>query len=151
MTLTVKTPRDLLEMVGTDLGSSSWIEVTQNDIDLFAEATRDHQWIHTDVERAAHGPFGTTIAHGYLTLALVIPLWSELLVVEGVGMSVNYGLNKLRFPAPVPSGSRVRLSARIADVSDVTGGVQVVVDMTMEIEAAEKPACVAQAVYRFYE
>lgn len=151
MTTTVASPHDLLELVGTDLGSSSWIEVTQRDIDLFAEATKDDQWIHTDAERAAQGPFGTTIAHGYLTLALVIPLWSELLDVRNAGMAVNYGLNRLRFPAPVPSGGRVRLSAVIAEAREVTGGVEVVADMSMEVEGSEKPACVLQAVYRFYD
>lgn len=151
MTTTVATPHELLGLVGTDLGSSSWIEVTQRDIDLFAEATKDDQWIHTDAERAAQGPFGTTIAHGYLTLALVIPLWSELLDVRNAGMAVNYGLNRLRFPAPVPSGGRVRLSATIAGAREVTGGVEVIADMSMEVEGSEKPACVLQAVYRFYD
>ncbi|MFZ0013169.1 MAG: MaoC family dehydratase, partial [Acidimicrobiia bacterium] len=109
MTLVVDNPSDLLDQPkGLDLGKSSWLEVTQHDVNLFADATKDHQWIHVDPERAAAGPFGGTIAHGYMSLALVIPLWSELLVVNGVGMSVNYGLNRLRFPAPVPVGSRIR-------------------------------------------
>ncbi len=152
MPLTVDKPSDLLDLEeGTDLGESSWIEVTQDDIDTFADATRDHQWIHVDPERAADGPFGSTIAHGYLTLALVIPLWSELLQVENVGMSVNYGLNRLRLPAPVPVGSRIRLQGKVASASEVAGGVQVVADLTMEIEGSEKPALVAEAVYRFYD
>lgn len=152
MPLSVDKPSDLLELeAGTDLGASSSIEITQEDVDTFADATRDHQWIHVDAERAAQGPFGSTIAHGYLTLGLVIPLWSELLQVEKVGMAVNYGLNRLRFPAPVPVGSRVRLQGRLASVSEVSGGVEVVADLTMEIEGSEKPALVAEAVYRFYD
>ncbi|MFP3880913.1 MAG: MaoC family dehydratase [Actinomycetota bacterium] len=152
MAIAVDKPTDLLDLeAGTDLGESSWIEITQNDIDTFAEATRDHQWIHVDPERAAKGPFGSTIAHGYLTLGLVIPLWSELLQVEKVGMAVNYGLNKLRLPAPVPVGSRIRLAGKVASAREVPGGVEVVADLTMEIEGAEKPALVAEAVYRFYD
>ena len=152
MPLTVEKPSNLLDLEeGTDLGESSWIEITQDDIDTFAAATRDHQWIHVDPERAADGPFGSTIAHGYLTLALVIPLWSELLQVEKVGMAVNYGLNRLRFPAPVPVGSRIRLQGKLASVSEVSGGVQAVADLTMEVEGSEKPALAAEAVYRFYD
>jgi acyl dehydratase len=152
MPVSVATPSDLLELEdGFDLGASSWIEITQGDIDTFADATRDHQWIHVDPERASRGPFGSTIAHGYLTLGLVIPLWSELLQVERVGMSVNYGLNRLRFPAPVPVGSRIRLLGRLASASEVPGGVQVVADLTMEIDGSEKPALAAEAVYRFYD
>ena len=150
MPLNVSSPADLLDHQGADLGSSSWFEVTQRDVDLFAEATHDHQWIHVDPERAAKGPFGTTIAHGYMSLALVIPLWSEMLVVDDVGMSINYGLNRLRFPAPVPVGSRVRLAGKIASVTEVTGGIEVVADVSMEVEGSEKPALVAEAVYRFY-
>ncbi|MGA7270914.1 MAG: MaoC family dehydratase, partial [Acidimicrobiia bacterium] len=116
-----------------------------------ADATRDHQWIHVDPERAAEGPFGSTIAHGYLTLGLVIPLWSELLRVENVAMAVNYGLNRLRFPAPVPVGSRIRLEGSLASAREVEGGVEVVADLTMLVEGLDKPALVAEAVYRFYE
>ncbi len=152
MPLSVEKPSDLLDLEdGTDLGESSWIEITQADIDTYADATRDHQWIHVDPERAAGGPFGSTIAHGYLTLGLVIPLWSELLQVEQVGMSVNYGLNRLRFPAPVPVGSRIRLKGELASATEVAGGVQVVADLSMEVEGSEKPALVAEAVYRFYD
>jgi len=152
MPITVDTPSDLLELEeNADLGASSWIEITQEDIDTFADATRDRQWIHVDPERAAEGPFGSTIAHGYLTLGLVIPLWSELLQVENVGMSVNYGLNKLRFPAPVPVGSRIRLLGKLASASEVIGGVQVAADLTMELEGSEKPALAVEAVYRFYD
>ena len=152
MPLTVEKPSDLLELPeGTDLGKSSTIEITQDDIDTYADATRDHQWIHVDPERAADGPFGSTIAHGYLTLGLVIPLWSELLQVEEVGMAVNYGLNRLRFPAPVPVGARIRLEGKLASASGVPGGVEVVADLTMKVEGSEKPALVAEAVYRFYD
>ena len=116
MALKVDRPQDLLELPqGLDLGRSSWLEVTQKEVDMFADATRDHQWIHVDTERAAKGPFGTTIAHGYMSLALVIPLWSELLTVDEVGMAVNYGLNRLRFPAPVPVGSRIRLAGTLPE------------------------------------
>jgi len=151
MSVTVQRPQALLGLDGTDLGTSEWLEVTQKDIDLFAEATRDHQWIHTDVDRAAEGPFGTTVAHGYLTLSLVIPMWSELLVVEEFSMAVNYGLNRVRFPAPVPSGSRIRLAGTIATTRAVQGGVEVVANLAIEIEGSEKPACVLEAVYRFYD
>ncbi len=152
MTLTVDKPSDLLDLEeGTDLGVSSSIEITQQDIDTYADATRDHQWIHVDPERAAEGPFGSTIAHGYLTLGLVIPLWSELLRVENVAMAVNYGLNRLRFPAPVPVGSRIRLEGSLASAREVEGGVEVVADLTMLVEGLDKPALVAEAVYRFYE
>ncbi len=120
-------------------------------MNTFADATDDHQWIHTDVERARSGPFGGTIAHGYLTLALVIPLWSELVDVPGVRMAVNYGLNRVRFPAPVPAGGRIRLSADVVSVEDVApDGVQLVADFTVELEGSGKPAVVAQVVYRYY-
>ena len=152
MALSVERPSDLHDVEdGTGLGKSSWIEITQEDIDLFAAATRDRQWIHVDPRRAAEGPFGSTIAHGYLTLSLVIPLWSELLQVEKVGMAINYGLNRLRFPAPVPVGSRVRLAGKLASAREVPGGVEVTADLTMEIEGGDKPALAAAAVYRFYD
>lgn len=152
MPLTVETPSDLLDLSpGHDLGVSSWIEITQEDVNTYAEATRDHQWIHVDPQRAAQGPFGGTIAHGYLTLGLVIPLWSELLRVDRVGMAINYGLNRLRFPAPVPVGARIRLTGRIAAVEEVPNGVQVTADLSMEIEGQDKPALAAEAIYRFYD
>ena len=152
MPISVDNPSVLLDLdEGIDLGESSWIEITQDDIDTYANATRDHQWIHVDPKRAAAGPFGSTVSHGYLTLGLVIPLWSELLQVEKVGMAVNYGLNRLRFPAPVPVGSRIRLQGKMAAVSEVAGGVEVVADLRMEVEGSEKPALVAEAVYRFYD
>jgi acyl dehydratase len=151
MTTTIQNPDELLGYIGQDLGTSSWLEVPQGDINLFAEATHDHQWIHTDVERAKSGPFGGPIAHGYLTLSLLIPLWSQILVIANLGMAVNYGLNKVRFPAPVPAGSRVRLTATLAGAEEIKGGgVQAVVDVVMQLESTDKPACVAQMVHRYY-
>jgi acyl dehydratase len=144
------TVTDLVSLAGTDLGDSSWIEITQDRVNTFADATDDHQWIHVDVERAAAGPFGGPIAHGYLTLSLLIPMFSELLEVEGASMTVNYGLNKVRFPSPVPVGSRIRTHGSITEVTEVKGGFQVVVDLTVEIDGSAKPACAAQGVYRFY-
>src|SRR3954465_5978068 len=114
MTTTVPTPKGLLSLGGVQLGTTSWVEVTQDQVNTFADATGDHQWIHVDPERAASGPFGGTIAHGYLTLALIIPLWTSLLEIENLGMGVNYGLNKVRFPSPVPVGGKMRLTAHIA-------------------------------------
>jgi len=142
---------ELKALAGADLGHSGWLEITQDRVDLFGDATGDRQWIHVDPERARGGPFGGTIAHGYLTLSLVIPLFNEMLVMQDIGMAVNYGLNKVRFPAPVPVGSKIRLAGRLGEVEDVSGGgVQVVVDFTIQIEGKDKPACVAQAVYRYY-
>ena len=149
--LKVEKPQDLLQHVGKELGPSEWLTVTQDMIDKFADATGDHQWIHVDPERAAAGPFGGTIAHGYLTLSMVIPLFSELLEVRGITMDINYGLNKVRFPAPVPVGSRIRLAARLGAVEDAgVNAVQAVIDCTIEVEGSEKPACAAQAVLRYY-
>ncbi|MFG2960729.1 MaoC family dehydratase [Streptomyces sp. NPDC048291] len=150
MTVTVNGLAELKKIAGSDLGSSDWIEVTQDRIDTFADATGDHQWIHVDPERAAAGPFGAPIAHGYLTLSLFIPLFTELLDVQGVTTKVNYGLNKVRFPSPVKAGSRIRLAARLAEVEDVPGGVQIAVDGTIEIEGGAKPAAVLQSLSRFY-
>ena len=151
MSTTVKTPKDLHDLVGQSLGTGEWLEVPQSDIDLFARATHDDQWIHIDVERAKSGPFGETIAHGFLTLSLLIPLWSRLLVIEDVGMAVNYGLNKVRFPAPVPAGSKIRLSATVLSVEDVAGGaVQLTAQGTVECDRASKPVCVAEMVHRYY-
>jgi acyl dehydratase len=151
MTTTVQNPASLTGYVGQDLGTSGWLEVPQADINLFAQATHDDQWIHTDPERARSGPFGGPIAHGYLTLSLLIPLWSQILVISELGMAVNYGLNKVRFPSPVPAGSRVRLTASLASVEELAGGgVQAVVDAVMEREGSGKPVCVAQMVHRYY-
>jgi acyl dehydratase len=126
--------------------------VTQDRVNRFADATSDHQWIHVDTPRAAAGPFGGTIAHGYLTLSMVIPLFAELLEVTGVSMGINYGLNKVRFPAPVPGGAKIRLAGTVAAVEPVGDGqaVQVTADVTVEVDGGGKPACVAQAIYRYY-
>jgi acyl dehydratase len=149
---TITHPKDLLTMVGDDLGSSPWLDVSQERINVFADATDDHQWIHVDVERAKDGPFGGPIAHGYLTLSLLIPLWSQILVIEELDMAVNYGLNKVRFPAPVPAGSRVRVTASLADAEEVAGGgIQATIDAVMEVEGATKPVCIAQMVHRYYK
>jgi len=143
---------ELKTLAGSDLGTSEWITVDQNQINTFADATDDHQWIHVDPEKAKDGPFGGPIAHGYLTLSLIIPLWTNLLDVEDVTTKVNYGMNKVRFPAPVPAGARIRLRGKLADVEGVAGdGVQLTADLTVEIEGGGKPACVAQTVMRFYK
>ena len=147
---TIAHPKDLLAMIGQDLGTSPWLEVSQQRIDTFADATDDHQWIHVDVEKAKAGPFGGPIAHGYLTLSLVIPLFGEILEIEGVRMGVNYGLEKVRFPHPVPVGSKIRLNAKVVSVEDVPGGTQSTFDFTVEIDGVAKPACVARTVYRQY-
>ncbi|MCH6159875.1 MaoC family dehydratase [Streptomyces marispadix] len=142
---------ELKALAGRDLGSSDWLEITQERIDTFADATGDHQWIHVNPEEAAAGPFGATIAHGYLTLSLVIPLFTELLEIGGVSMSVNYGLGKVRFPSPVPVGSRIRLTGKVGSVVEVSGGgVQMELDFAVERDGSDKPACVGQALYRHY-
>jgi acyl dehydratase len=146
----VETLDDLRPLVGTELGSSNWIEIDQARINAFADATDDHQWIHIDPDRAKDGPFGTTIAHGYLTLSLLAPMWSEILHVTNVTTRVNYGLGKVRFPAPVPVGSRIRMTATLAALEDVPGGVQLTVDAVVELEGGVKPVCVAQPIFRFY-
>ncbi|MGW0823232.1 MaoC family dehydratase [Streptomyces sp. NPDC002845] len=150
MSITVNGLDELKKLAGSDLGTSEWIEITQERINTFADATGDHQWIHVDPERAKEGPFGAPIAHGYLTLALFIPLFTELLDVQGVTTKVNYGLNKVRFPSPVKVGSRIRLVGKLASVEDVPGGVQIAVDGTIEIEGGAKPAAVLQSLSRFY-
>jgi acyl dehydratase len=134
---------------GTHLGFSEWMEITQERVNLFADATGDHQWIHVDPARAKDGPFGTTIAHGYLTLSITNHLFPQLLRVTGVAMGINYGANKVRFPAAVPVGTRIRMGCEILDTEDVPGGVQVTTRNTVEIEGGEKPACVVDAVSRF--
>ena len=141
---------DLPGLAGTHLGYSEWHPVEQEQVDLFADATGDHQWIHVDPERAKTGPFGGAIAHGYLTLSLAPVLLSEVFRVEGMTFGVNYGCNKVRFPSPVKVGAKVRLGAQVAQVEDVEGGVQVTYDVTIECEGAAKPSCVAQVVYRYY-
>jgi acyl dehydratase len=141
---------ELKALAGTDLGATDWFPVTQDRVNLFADATDDHQWIHIDPQRAADGPFGGTIAHGYLTLSLLIPLFNQLLEVRGVGMSINYGLEKVRFPSPVKVGAKIRLLGRVESVEDVKGGVQMALAFTVESDGSPKPACVAHALYRHY-
>ncbi len=142
----------LKDFVGKKLGPSDWVEMTQERIAAFADATGDHQWIHLDTERAEkESPFGSTIAHGYLTIALAPALLPQVLQVEGVRLVVNYGLDKMRLPAPVPSGGRVRLSVEIKDVRELGGSAaRVSMGFTFEVEGGGKPACVADAVYVYY-
>ena len=142
-------PDELLDAVGRELGTSGWVRIDQDRINLFAEATGDHQWIHVDLDKAAAGPFGAPIAHGYLTLALTNQFLPEIMEVQGASMGVNYGVDKVRFPQPVVVGSRVRASATLSDASEVPGGVQVVVTITVEIEGEAKPACVVESVSRW--
>jgi acyl dehydratase len=136
----------LADLVGTELGPTSWLEVTQERIDAFAAATDDPQWIHVDRERAAQGPFGTTIAHGFLTLSLCLPLLYEVLPERGGGMALNYGLNRVRFPAPVPSGGRIRGRFRVLSLEDTPLGERATIEATVECEGVEKPVCVAELV-----
>lgn len=140
---------ELRAATGADLGVSDWVEVTQDRIDAFADCTEDRQWIHIDPVRAADGPFGAPIAHGYLTLSLLSAFLTDLLRVDGVRAAVNYGLDKVRFPAPVPAGSRVRGSGRLASVDEVPGGVQVAIDVTVECDRSGKPVCVARTLARY--
>ncbi len=148
---TTTTMADVPGLKGRELGSSDWHEVTQEHVDLFAEATGDHQWIHVDVERAkAESPFGGPIAHGYLTLSLLAALSAQVLVVTDTAMGVNYGLNKVRFPSPVPVGARVRLTASLKGVEEVTGGLQLTLSAVIEREGGDKPVCIAEPVYRYY-
>ncbi len=140
----------LKQLVGVDLGFTPYRTISQERIDTFADATDDHQWIHVDTEAAKKGPFGTTIAHGFLTLSLVSAMLPEVLSVDGVSMGVNYGANRVRFPSPVPVDSRVRLGATVAEVTDVAGGVQVQVNVTIEVEGAPKPSMVAEILFRYY-
>jgi acyl dehydratase len=150
MTTTIASPDALLDMAGSDLGTSDWVEIAQSDVDAFAKATGDEQWIHVDPERAAAGPFGRTIVHGYMTLSMLVPLLHNTFQVDGVAMGINYGLNKVRFPAPTPVGSRVRVHAELVNAERVSGGVQAVVDATVEAEGVDKPVCVAQSIVRYY-
>lgn len=141
----------LLTLAGTDLGRTGYRQITQDEINKFADATGDDQWIHVDPERAKDGPFGTTIAHGFLTLSLIIPFCGELFDVEGVSTKVNYGLDKIRFTSPVKVDSRIRMQATIAEISEVKGGAQIKVNTTIEIEGQERPAVVAEFLARFYK
>ena len=135
---------------GSHLGFTEWRELTQERVDSFADVTEDHNYIHVDPERAAAGPFGGTVAHGYLTLSLLAPLLGELLRVDGAGTAVNYGLERLRFPAPLPVGARFRAGAELLEVTDIPGGVHVKVRATVEVEGAAKPSLAADVLYRYY-
>ena len=148
---TTTTMAELPGLVGTELGTSEWYEVTQEHVNLFADATGDHQWIHVDPERATkESPFGGPIAHGYLTLSLLVPLFGSVLRVTDTVMGVNYGLNKVRFPSPVPVGSKVRLTATLAGIEDIAGGKQLSFSCVIEREGGDKPVCIAEPVYRYY-
>jgi acyl dehydratase len=150
MSSTTTTMAELPGLIGSELGTNDWHEVTQENVNLFADATGDHQWIHVDVERAkAESPFGGPIAHGYLTLSLLIPMWSQVLNVSDSTMAVNYGLNKVRFPAPVPVGSKLRLTATLTGVEEIKGGYQLTVAAVIEREGGAKPVCIAEPVFRF--
>lgn len=135
--------------VGRHLGYSDWLEITQDRVDLFAEATGDHQWIHVDPERARSGPFGGAIAHGYLTLSLSNYFLPQIVEVQGISAGVNYGVNKIRYPAPVPVGSRVRAGVDLLAVDEVPGGIQTTMKITIEIEGQDKPACVVESLSRY--
>ncbi len=150
MTTKFDSPASLLGAAGQHLGYSDWLEIDQQRINLFADATGDHQWIHVDPERAAEGPFGNTIAHGYLTLALANVFLPQIMSVENTSMGVNYGCERVRFPAVVPVGSRVRGGGEIISAEPVKGGVQVVVRMSIELEGSDRPACVIDTISRFF-
>ena len=141
----------LKELVGTHLGYSEWLEISQERVNTFADATGDHQWIHVDPERAKDGPFGGTIAHGYLTLSLGPVLFPSIATVSGMKMGVNYGAGKVRFPSPVPVGAKLRLGAELTNVEDIPGGAQVYMTFTFECEDAPKPSCVSEIIFRYYE
>ncbi len=151
MSGTTTTLAEIPALKGSVLGSSEWFEVSQDRVNTFADATDDHQWIHVDPERAAaESPFGGPIGHGFLTLSLFVPMWSQILRVTDATMGVNYGLNKVRFPAPVPVGSRIRLTATLLDVEEVKGGLQLVVSGVIEREGSDKPVCVLESLTRIY-
>ena len=153
MTATEKTITSIDElkaMIGQEMGVSEWVEITQDRVNAFADVTGDHQWIHVDVDRAKDTPFGGTIAHGYLTLSLGPALNNQVFKMEGFAFALNYGLNKVRFPAPVPIPSKVRAAPKVKEVTDIPGGAQVVFEVSFEREGAEKPVCVAETVVRVY-
>jgi acyl dehydratase len=142
---------ELKQAEGDELGVSDWHRITQADIDAFADVTGDHQWIHVDPERAKDTPFGGTIAHGYFTLSLAPRFNEQILKMDGFAMAINYGLNKVRFPAPVPVDSQVRMRARLSELSEISGGAQMIMELTFEREGGDKPVCVAESVVRVYE
>ena len=150
MTRTINGIDEMKALVGEHLGYSPYVEITQQKVNTFADATGDHQWIHVDIERAKAGPFGGPIAHGYLTLSLGPMLSPQIFSVSGVSMGVNYGCEKVRFPSPVPVGSSLRLGATLLSVDDVAGGAQVKMEFVFEVEGAAKPSCVAEVVFRYY-
>jgi acyl dehydratase len=141
---------ELRDAKGETLGTSAWHEVTQEAIDAFADVTGDHQWIHVDRERAKETPFGGTIAHGYYTLSLAPMLTGQVMALDGFAMVINYGANRVRFPAPVPVGSRVRATVEVADLEETPGGAQMTLELTFEVEGGQKPVCVAQTLMRVY-
>ena len=151
MSTTTTTLAELPSLKGQPLGVSEWFEITQQRVNTFADATDDHQWIHVDVERASRqSPFGGPIGHGFLTLSLFVPMWSQVLVVTDAGIAVNDGLNKVRFPAPVPVGSKIRLTATLVDVEEVKGGLQLTIGGVIEREGGDKPVCVLESIIRLY-
>ena len=150
MTTIFKTPNELLDNIGKDLGTTEWLTIEQDRINGFADATGDHQWIHVDPEKAKDGPFGACIAHGYLTLSLVNYFLPELIDVQGISMGVNVGLDRVRFPSPITVGSRIRGRGEVVQVEEMKGGIQSVVRVTVEIEGAEKPACIADTISRYF-
>lgn len=151
MTRMIEGIAGLKELVGEHLGYSPYTTITQEQVQLFADATGDQQWIHVDVERAKSGPFGGPIAHGYLTLSLGPMLSPQIFAVTGIAMGVNYGAGKIRFPSPVPVGSNVRLGVTLKAVDDIDGGAQVTQEFVFEVEGASKPSCVAEVIFRYYE
>ena len=142
---------ELKGLIGEHLGYSPYVSISQEQVNQFADATGDHQWIHIDVERATAGPFGAPIAHGYLTLSLGPALYPQVVAIGGFSMGVNYGTNKVRFMSPVKVGSNLRLGVKLLDVTDITGGIQSTLEFTFECEGADKPSCVAEVVFRSYE
>lgn len=150
MTTVFSHPAELPGAIGRDLGHSAWLTIDQERIDLFARATDDHQWIHVDPQRAKDGPFGTCIAHGYLTLSLVNKFLPEIVEVRGIAMGVNVGTERLRFPAPVPVGSRIRGHGELISATEKKGGIQAVIRVTVEIEGSEKPACIVDTISRYF-
>jgi acyl dehydratase len=150
MTTLFKQPQDLIAAVGQNLGASDWLEIDQQRINLFAEATGDHQWIHVDPERAKTGPFGKCIAHGYLTLSLVNLFLPQIIDVQGISMGVNVGCERIRFPSPVPVGSKVRGVGELLSAEEMKGGIQSVVRVTIEIKGSDRPACVVDTISRYF-
>lgn len=151
MTTIINGIDELKAKVGEHLGYSEWLDISQERVNQFADATGDHQWIHVDVERAlAESPFGGPIAHGYLTLSLAPSLVPQVVQIKGFSMAVNYGAGKVRFPSPVPVGAKLRVGAELAEVTDVNGGVQIQMVLTFEVEGATKPSCVAEVIYRYF-